>query len=214
MSLFLRLRSEILKILGYLVPVFQSMPSLGVWIGVMTVPLISYLVILIISFPVSFPSAIEYFFTNWFSPWYAITIIGCLILIYCILYKYIRKKEGFVRTGPYRWVRHPQYLAIILSTIGLTAWSYWLTYTDGPVFLGPSGTIVLWFVQLFAYVLIAKIEEIHLSSTFKEAYKDYRNQVPYLIPFLRTSREYIDIIVSILLLACLLFGFIIILPKY
>ncbi|MFX1250494.1 MAG: methyltransferase family protein, partial [Promethearchaeota archaeon] len=194
-----------LKVAGYFIPILQSIPPLGVWTGLMTVPFITYLIFFFTSLP---SSLIEVFFNIGF--W--ILIIGLLPLAYSIAYQSINKKEGLVTTGPYRWVRHPQYLIIIFLTMMLTIWSYFLlTHTLGIGFLGPSETIFLWFLQLFAYVILAKIEELYLSKEFGTSYEDYRKQVPFLIPFFRTSREYIDIIVSILLLTCFLFGFIIIL---
>jgi protein-S-isoprenylcysteine O-methyltransferase Ste14 len=91
----------------------------------------------------------------------------------------------------------------------LTVWSYWLlTHTFGIGFFSAPVTIVVWFAELFAYIILAKIEELYLSKSFSASYEDYKNHVPFMIPFLKTSREYVDIILSIVFLASLLFGFI------
>ncbi|MCK4953588.1 hypothetical protein KAS14_07370 [Candidatus Bathyarchaeota archaeon] len=39
-------RSGFLKIAGYLIPLVQSLPSLGVWTGLMTLPFASYLIMI------------------------------------------------------------------------------------------------------------------------------------------------------------------------
>ncbi|MFX1538535.1 MAG: methyltransferase family protein [Promethearchaeota archaeon] len=193
MNLIEKLRSGFLKVAGYFIPVLQSLPALGVWTGLMTVPFITYLIFFFTSLP---GSLIDVLFDIMF--W--ILIIGLLPLVYCIAYQSIKKKEGLVTTGPYRLVRHPQYLVIILLTMFLTFLSYLiLTNTFGIGFLNPSETLALWFLQLFAYVILAKIEELYLSKKFGTSYEDYRNQVPFLIPFLKTDKEYVDVTVSILL---------------
>ncbi|MFX0061922.1 MAG: methyltransferase family protein [Candidatus Hermodarchaeota archaeon] len=206
MNLLDKVRAGFLKVAGYFIPILQSIPSLGVWTGLMTVPFITYLIFFFASLP---SRLIEVLFDIGF--W--ILIIGLLPLAYSIAYQSIKKKGGLVTTGPYRWVRHPQYLIIIFLTMMLTVWSYWfLTHTFGIGFLSPSETISLWFLQLFAYVILAKIEELYLSKKFGTTYEDYRNQVPFLIPFLKTDKEYVDVSVSILLLAVILFAIIIVIP--
>jgi protein-S-isoprenylcysteine O-methyltransferase Ste14 len=126
-----------------------------------------------------------------------------------VIYLNIRKRDGLVTTGPYSLVRHPQYLILILLTMILTVWSYWLlTHTFGIGFFSAPVTIVVWFAELFAYIILAKIEELHLSKSFNASYEDYKSHVPFMIPFLKTSREYVNILLSIVFLASLLFGFI------
>ena len=111
-----------------------------------------------------------------------------------------------VTSGPYRLARHPQYLGMILSTLGLTSWSVWiLNNTFGIGFLSPSQTIGVWFIELLAYVFLAHIEELFLSRNYGETYEDYKSQVPLLIPFFKTNRKDLDVLVSILIPAILLF---------
>lgn len=202
MNLSERLRSDVLKIAGYLVSLVQSMPSLGVWIPLMTVPFIIYLFF----FFTTLPNSLIASFLN-FGFWFF--IIGLFPFVYSMIYLNIKKKEGLVTKGPYGLVRHPQYLILILLTMILTVLSYWLlTHTLGIGFFSAPMTIVVWCAELFAYVILAKIEELHLSKSFNASYEDYKSHVPFMIPFLKTSREYVDIILSIVFLASLLFGFI------
>ena len=94
---------------------------------------------------------------------------------------------------------------MILSALGLTSWSVWiLKNTFGIGFLSPSQTIIVWFIELFAYILLAFLEELYLSKNFKRSFEDYKGKASFLIPFVRTSRNWLDILVSILILTILL----------
>lgn len=76
-----------------------------------------------------------------------------------------------VRHGPYRYIRHPLYLANILQGIGFT--------------LASSS---LWVLLLAAYGIVSIIraivkEESYLGQRFPE-YENYRSQTSRLIPFI------------------------------
>jgi protein-S-isoprenylcysteine O-methyltransferase Ste14 len=209
-----RIRLGFLKVAGYLVPLVQSLPSLGVWTGLMTLPFASYLIMIFASLPDSLISILEFFF--WPMPFLvlyiyrALIIIGLLILVYSVAYLRIKRKEGLVTSGPYRLVRHSQYLGMILLTLGLTSWSVWvLNNTFGIGFLSPSQTIGVWFIELFAYILLAYIEEQYLSRNYGGSFENCKDQVPFFIPFLKTNGDVLAILISILVPAILLFGLII-----
>ena len=80
---------------------------------------------------------------------------------------------GLVTTGPYRLVRHPIYLGLILLALGQAlAFSSWF-----------AGLIVLvGIVPTFAWR--AGAEETLLSRTFGEHYVLYRRQTKMIIPYL------------------------------
>jgi len=212
-----RIRSGFLKVAGYLVPLVQSLPVTGVWTGLMSLPFASYLIMIFTNFPVNLPRALSDFYVWLIGPFFipeklylVLVIIGLLILVYSMAYRWIKKKEGLLASGPYRLVRHPQYLGMILSTLGLTSWSvWWLNNTFGVGFLSPSQTIGVWFIELFAYILLAYVEEQYLSRNYGESFEKYKSQVPFFIPFLKTDRDVLDILISILIPAILLFGLII-----
>lgn len=150
--------------------------------------------------PVSLTTALSEFFTPFRVIEKAFLVIGLIILVYSIAYLKLKKNEGLVTSGPYRLVRHPQYFGIVLSTIGLTSWSVWiLTHTFGIGFLSSSQTIGVWFIQLFAYIILASVEEVYLAKNHAEAFKNYSNQVPFLVPFFNTRRRFSDILLSILI---------------
>jgi protein-S-isoprenylcysteine O-methyltransferase Ste14 len=77
----------------------------------------------------------------------------------------------FTVAGPYRWVRHPLYLFMILMI-----WSYPDLTRDRLLF------DLLWTVWI---VIGSYLEENDLIVEFGEAYREYQKRVPMLIPLLR-----------------------------
>jgi len=74
-----------------------------------------------------------------------------------------------VAAGPYRWVRHPLYLLILLMI-----WTYPDLTADRLLF------DVLW----TAWIVVASwLEERDLVSEFGDSYRRYRKRVPMLIPY-------------------------------
>lgn len=205
-----RVRSGFLKVAGYLVPLVQSTPTF--WAGLMTLPLAGYLVLILANLPVNLPRTLSALFLSiqFRIPEKVLIIVGVLLLVYSVAYLRLKKKEGLVTSGPYRLVRHPQYLGMILATLGLTSWSVWiLNNTFGIGFLSPSDTVAVWFVELLAYVLLAYVEELDLSRSYGESFKRYRSRAPFFIPFLKTNRVGPDVLISFLVPVILLFGLLI-----
>ena len=201
-----RMRAWLLRFVGYLIPLAQSLPPLGVWTGLMTLPFGIYLIMMFTNLPVSLPTALSEFFTPLLIIEKAFLIIGLVVLVYSIAHLRMKKKEGLVTSGPYRLVRHPQYFGIILLTLGLTSWSVWiLNNTFGIGFLSPSQTIGVWFIQLLVYIVLASVEELYLAKNHGEAFESYTDQVPFLIPLLNTKRKFIDVLLSILVSSILLY---------
>lgn len=218
-SLAEKLRSIFFEIAGWLIPLVASAPSLFIWAGLMTMPLIVYLAIMFLSL---FNPAIRcrspelsapYFLTaldvmllggpHW--PDKVISILGIFIMVYATIYLNVKRKKGLVTSGPYRWVRNPQYFGALLFTINLTSRSYREVLGDVG-WLGPEGTLLVWLGTLGAYILLALVEELHLSRLFGEAYAAYRSKTPFLIPFIVTRRRSFEIVASIVVPALLLWG--------
>jgi len=200
-----RVREWFLRVVGYLIPLIQSLPPLGIWTGLMTVPFATYLVMMFTNLPASLPAALSAFFTPFLIIEKALLAIGLIIFVFSIIYLGMMKKTGLVTSGSYGFVRHPQYFGIILITLGLTSWSVWiLNNTFGIGFLNPSQTISVWFVELCAYAFLASIEELYLTRIHQDV-RDYRSRVPFLIPFFNTRRRSLDLLFSILVPSILLY---------
>jgi protein-S-isoprenylcysteine O-methyltransferase Ste14 len=205
-----RVISIFLKIGGYLLPLIQSLPPLGLWTVLMTLPFASYLILIFSNLHVNLPKVISEFSIWFFMPLQipekALVIIGLSIFVYSTAFFVINKKEGLITSGPYRLVRHPQYLGMILSTLGLTSWSIWiLNNTFGVGFLSPLQTMGVWFLEFFAYIFLAFIEESFLAKDYGESFKEYKRQVPLFIPLLKTNRKELNILSHILIPSILLF---------
>jgi protein-S-isoprenylcysteine O-methyltransferase Ste14 len=75
-------------------------------------------------------------------------------------------KEGFIRGGPYRFTRNPQYLGDIFLFIGLSliANSFYLWVTHG--------------LLILVFVLTPLAEEMWLEEQYGELYRDYKRNAP------------------------------------
>jgi protein-S-isoprenylcysteine O-methyltransferase Ste14 len=78
---------------------------------------------------------------------------------------------GLVTTGPYRLVRHPIYLGLVLLAAGEA-----LAFGSWPAFI----IVLSGIVPTFAWR--AHAEEALLSQTFGESYALYRKQVGMITP--------------------------------
>ncbi|MFX0169964.1 MAG: methyltransferase family protein [Candidatus Hodarchaeota archaeon] len=134
---------------------------------------------------------------------YVLIITGGSFAIYSIIYLWRHRKEGLVTSGPYGFVRHPQYTGFLLLTLGFTGLTYWwLNSTFGVGWLSKEATVALWLAQLGAYIVLGLIEDSYLAKTFGDEYIAYRRRVASLIPFGRTN--WLDIPLGVGFLGALL----------
>jgi protein-S-isoprenylcysteine O-methyltransferase Ste14 len=173
----------------------------------MTLPFLAVLTILFTQYPVNIIGMISEFLLMSFMSIGVllanlITVAGIVVIIYSVIFFQLHKKEGLVTTGPYRFIRHPQYTGFLLMTLGLTAFSYWwLSNTFGMGWLSKEATVALWFVQLSIYVALALIEESHLAKTFGEEYLAYKKQTSFIVPLGRFNRFDVPLSLGIMGLA-------------
>ncbi len=83
-----------------------------------------------------------------------------------------RSKGELVTGGIYRYSRHPQYLGLMLITIGLLI--QWPTII----------TLAMWPILIFMYYRLAIREEKEMETEFGEAYVEYKCRVKMFFPFL------------------------------
>lgn len=207
MALFQKIRAAFLRISGYLVPLFQQIPSLGFYTGLMTIPFVVVLGLLVTPFSVNIFGMISEFLIMSFMSISVllanlITIAGILVIFYSLIYFQLHRKEGLITTGPYRFIRHPQYTGFLLMTLGLTSFSYWwLSNTFGLGWLSKEATVALWFVQFGAYVALALIEESYLKKTYGKDYFEYKDKTSFLIPLGRFNRFDVPLSIGLMSLA-------------
>lgn len=80
-------------------------------------------------------------------------------------------------TGPYAWVRHPQYDGFLLVMIG-----FLLQWPTIP-------TLVMFPILVFVYSRLARAEEREVAARFGDAWRDYASQTPGFLPHLRRRSD-------------------------
>ncbi|MFX0082007.1 MAG: winged helix-turn-helix transcriptional regulator [Candidatus Hodarchaeota archaeon] len=175
------------SISSILIPIFQYVPCTTIWKGIMSVPLITYFIYFFQN-PRILRYDVQFLFQN-----HAIyfIIFGVIMYIYSLIYQLTHRKQ-LIQTGPYKYLRHPQYLAFIIMTFGMTL----IAFQTSPIFEFDIGdfngyTLIfyIWIGELLAYIILAKIEEIALKAKYGNNFLEYANEVPFMFPFLRLNRN-------------------------
>jgi protein-S-isoprenylcysteine O-methyltransferase Ste14 len=108
-----------------------------------------------------------------------VLIFGGFILLsaaWKVLYE-AQKTHMLATTGPYAYVRHPQYDGFILIMLGfLLQW---------PTLI----TLIMFPVLVFMYVRLAQQEEREVLAEFDDKYKRYMLSTPAFFPRLRVTRR-------------------------
>jgi protein-S-isoprenylcysteine O-methyltransferase Ste14 len=86
-------------------------------------------------------------------------------------------ERKLVIDGVYAHIRHPQYIGIILMTLGLLI--HWATIP----------LLIMWPMLIVQYYRLARREEEELEREFGEDYTRYREKVPMFIPFLKWNKR-------------------------
>ena len=95
--------------------------------------------------------------------------IGLLLIIFG--WRGIHQYRDRVLTkGVYSHMRHPQYLGILLITLGLLI--QWVTIP----------ALIMWPILAFSYYRLARREEREMEQRFGEEYATYKRKVPMFIP--------------------------------
>ncbi|WP_315121145.1 isoprenylcysteine carboxylmethyltransferase family protein [uncultured Clostridium sp.] len=105
-------------------------------------------------------------------------VISAFLIIngwYNIYHKYWSKKSGkgkVVKTGVYKYIRHPQYTGFILLTVGMI-----LEWATLPM-------LIMWPFIIWMYYRLAKKEEKDMIEEFGEEYIMYMKKTKMFIPFI------------------------------
>ena len=175
------------SISSFLIPIFQYVPCTAIWFGIMSVPVITYIALFFQN-----PGILLYDLRFLFRiPGTYIALVGFTFYIYALVFQISHRKQ-LIRKGPYRFVRHPQYLAFIVMTFGMTLVAFQTSpIVDFNPFNISSYSIILfiWIVEVLAYVILGKIEDIALKSKYRDEYLKYANKVPFMFPVLRLNKK-------------------------
>lgn len=180
-------QSTIFNITSIVIPILQYVPCASIWFGIMSIPLISYLILFF-----QYPDILQHDFQFFLG--YEGTIIAFLglgLYLYCLIFHLSHRKQ-LMRTGPYKIIRHPQYLAFILMTLGLTVicfQTYPILEFDSP-FMNPYLFIFyIWLLEVVAYIVLGAIEDLALKAKYRDEFIEYKHKVPFIIPFLKLRRS-------------------------
>ena len=89
----------------------------------------------------------------------------------------VKEEHELIRTGPYRYVRHPIYTGILTGALGTAICSGTLRAVLGLVIIAA------------AFIVKLRAEERFMRETFPGQYEKYREQVPALLPFTKLPRS-------------------------
>ncbi len=82
----------------------------------------------------------------------------------------LKEDHQLVCTGPYRWVRHPIYLGLLLAALGTA------------LVLGEWRGIMALVLLIAAHTLKARREEALMIRHFGRVYEEYRRRTGFLVP--------------------------------
>ncbi len=177
----------ILKFSGYFIPVLQYVPNTSIWFGIMSLPLIGYLIFFFINPSIAWQDFLFYIL----SPELYLAIFGAVIFLYSLIHLIRNRKAGLIMTGLYKYVRHPQYLGIIIMTSGLTLLCL---RTTSPISILPgimvdySGILFIWAVEVVLYIILGKIEDLSLKAKFEGEFLEYAEKVSFMLPFINVFK--------------------------
>jgi len=110
---------------------------------------------------------------------YLLIASGFILIAYAwrILYE-AQRIHRLAQSGPYSWIRHPQYVGFVLVMLGvLLAWP-------------AASTLIMFPILVVIYVRLARREEHRALVQFGEQYRSYMASTPAFFPrIVRSVRE-------------------------
>ncbi len=96
--------------------------------------------------------------------------VGCALVISGWEKIFDAKNKHLVTEGLYKYIRHPQYLGILVATLGM------VVYKFSPI------SLLLWPILLIVYYRLARKEENIMQSIYGAQFLLYKSEVPMLLP--------------------------------
>jgi len=103
-------------------------------------------------------------------PGLAIFAAGCTLVFLGWEKIFDAKNKHLVTDGLYKYTRHPQYLGILVASLGM------VVYKFSPI------SLLLWPVLLFVYYRLARKEERMMQNIYGAEFLVYKSEVPMLLP--------------------------------
>lgn len=102
-------------------------------------------------------------------------LVATGLLVYTIsLYQMLShtlRKRALLTKGLYAATRHPQYLGIYMWTLGFAILGWRLI------------NYFMWLTLCYSYILLAEHEEVELTRVWGQEYVQYKDKVPFIIPY-------------------------------
>jgi len=105
----------------------------------------------------------------------AFLIAGSATFLFAFVTWLMNLRKGVITGGIYRVVRHPQYLGLILATLGISIRS-----------LRPM-SLIAWLTMTLGYLILASLEEKDLLKSYSQTYEKYTEKTPFMLPFIRVK---------------------------
>ena len=106
-------------------------------------------------------------------------IIGLMLFLWGLIYlaNVKLKKQGLATGGPYKFIRHPQHLGIILMTLVNSLYLPWAVHPYIRI-----GSILSWSLISLVLIIVSELEEKKLWKKYGNAYLDYRLKTGMFFP--------------------------------
>ncbi|MGQ9550880.1 MAG: methyltransferase family protein [Candidatus Bathycorpusculaceae bacterium] len=102
-------------------------------------------------------------------------LVATGLMVYTIsLYQMLShtlRKRALLTKGLYAATRHPQYLGIYMWTLGFAILGWRLI------------NYFMWLTLCYSYILLAEHEEVELTRVWGQEYVQYKDKVPFIIPY-------------------------------
>lgn len=114
------------------------------------------------------------------NAWALVMVTSSILIFFGLLlmstgWRHIHAAAGqMVTDGVYRYVRHPQYLGLMIITVGLLV--QWPTII----------TLAMWPILIVMYYRLAKREEKEAIEAFGERYEEYKRNTPMFLPAIKS----------------------------
>jgi len=105
----------------------------------------------------------------------ALLIAGSAIFLSAFATWLMNLKKGLITSGIYSVSRHPQYLGLILATLGVSIRS-----------LRPM-SLIAWLTLTLGYLILASLEERDLLEAQAETYERYMKEIPFMLPLVKIN---------------------------
>ncbi len=181
-----KISSTFTSLSSYLILLVQYVPATGIWFGIMSIPLVTYITFFFQNPNILF-NDIQFLARSY---GFYVVIFGFTFFIYAVVYQLTHRKQ-LMRTGPYKYIRHPQYVAFIIMTLGMTL----VAFQTSPIFdfilynvEGHTILFLIWIGEVLAYIILGKIEELSLKAKYGDKFLEYANEVSFMIPFFKLNK--------------------------